>query len=60
MAMSAELRSKFAALYRQWSSYEWKILEWYEKPQRNKAIEYKAVIAIYVVNALPGSKNYHQ
>ena len=36
MAMSAEHRSRFAALHQQWWKHEWKILEWDEKPQTNK------------------------
>ena len=37
MAISAGHRSKFVAIPRQ---YEWKILEWYEKPQINKPNKY--------------------
>ena len=42
MAMSAEHRSEFAALHRQWwRLHEWKILEWDDKPQKtNKQTNY--------------------
>ena len=39
MAKSAEHRSKFAALHRQWWRLnKWKILEWHQKLQTNKTV----------------------